>query len=452
MRPHPNSAKILAQNRKYIAGGVVSVNRAIQPEIVFVRAQGAYIWDAESNRYIDYHAAFSPHFLGHNDPWVNDAVRNALSDGTSLFGAGGTEFEGRLAGLICSNIPWVESVQFLNSGSEATSQALRVARAATGRNHIVVMQGGYNGWGNDVAFNLMTPLEEVGPRKSPGEYSLSPISAGIPVEHQKLVHCVNFNDLASIRYVCERYPIAAVITEPILQNIGIILPQPGYLKGLRDLASEFGFVLIFDEVKTGFRHAFGGYSEIEGVAPDLVVYGKAISNGYPLSALGGRAELMEYFVCPDRKKRVLLAGTSNAHPLPTAAAVATLERLLMNGGEVYRHVNRLGSLVEDGIRKIVQGLSLTATLVRQGSAFCLYFMDHAPRDWHDLASNHNFEADLEMRQQLIDQGIFFFPTPTKQCSLSFAHSEEDVAATLNALEHTLLKLAPVVSSAVLRNG
>jgi len=452
VKVRPRSAAILSYNRKYIAGGIVSVNRAIQPEIVFVKGQGAYVWDADGNCYIDYHAAFSPHFLGHNDPSVNDAVRKSLSDGTSLFGAGGTEFEGRLAELICSNIPWVESVQFLNSGSEATSQALRVARAATGRSHIVVMQGGYNGWGNDVAFNLMTPLEEVGPRRSPGEYPLSPISAGIPEEHQKLIHCVNFNDLESIRYVCERYPIAAVITEPMLQNIGIICPEPGYLKGLRNLASEFGFILIFDEVKTGFRHAFGGYSEIAGVTPDLVVYGKALANGYPISALGGRADLMEYFVSPDRKKRVLLAGTSNAHPVPAAAAVATLERLIMNNGEVYAHVARLGRMAEEGINKIVQKFSLTATLARQGSAFCLYFMGHPPRDWHDLACNHNFEADAEMRQQLINAGVFFFPMPAKQCSISFAHKEEDIERTLEAMERALSELQPPVSSADVRNA
>jgi glutamate-1-semialdehyde 2,1-aminomutase len=452
MASYPKSADILAHNKRFIAGGIVSFNRAIQPEIVFVKGQGAYIWDAEGNRYIDYHAAFSPHFLGHNDPDVNEAVRKILLDGKSLFGAGATELEGQLAKLICSNIPWVESVQFLNSGSEATSQALRLARAATRHSHVVRIQGGYNGWGNDVAFNLMTSLEDLGPRRSPGEYPLFPISAGIPEEHQNLVHCVNFNDLASVRYVCERYPIAAVITEPILQNIGIILPQPGYLEGLRALASEFGFVLIFDEVKTGFRHSFGGYSQVAGVVPDLVVYGKAIANGYPISALGGRVDLMEYFVSPDRKKRVLLAGTSNAHPVPTAAAIATLERLLKNDGEVYSHVNGLGKQVEDGIHKIVKELGLKATLVRQGSAFCLYFTDHAPQDWHDLASNHNFELDSAMREKLIRRGIFLFPMPTKQCSISFAHSEEDVTVTLKAMEQALLELVPSFSSAGLRTS
>jgi len=190
---HEQSEAILAKNRNYIPGGVVSVNRAIKPEIVFVKGEGAYIWDAEGNRYIDYHAAFSPHFLGHNDVYVTEAVKRVLRDGASLYGSGTTVQEGRLAELICQNVASVESVQFLNSGSEATYQAIRVARAATARDHIIVIQGGYNGWHNDVSCNLMTPLAELGTRVSPGEYPYKPISAGVPFDHQKLVHSINFN-------------------------------------------------------------------------------------------------------------------------------------------------------------------------------------------------------------------------------------------------------------------
>src|SRR5581483_496628 len=278
---HPQSDAILERSRRVIPGGVNSVNRAIRPELTFVRAAGAYMWDADGRRYLDYHAAFSPHFLGHNDPHVSEAVARVVRDGASLFGAGSTRLECELGELICSHIPWVESVQILNTGSEATYQAIRLARAVTGREHVIVMQGGYNGWHNDVACNLMTPLNVLGPRRSPGEYPFVPISAGIPAAHQTLVHPINFNDLDSVRYVCERHRVAALITEPILQNIGIVKPQPGYLEGLRRLADELGFVLIFDEVKTGFRHALGGYAAIAQVRPDLVVYGKAVANGYP---------------------------------------------------------------------------------------------------------------------------------------------------------------------------
>jgi glutamate-1-semialdehyde 2,1-aminomutase len=437
MDRYGNSARILACHQKFIPGGVVSVNRATHPAIVFVRGHGAYIWDADGNRYVDYHAAFSPHFLGHNDAYVTDAVAKVLRDGDSLFGSGTTILEGRLAELICSNIPWIESVQLLNSGSEATYQALRLARAVTARDHIIVMQGGYNGWHNDVACNLMTPLERLGPRISPGEYAFQPISAGIPLDHQKLVHAINFNDLESVRYVCETYPVAALITEPVLQNIGVIKPERGYLQGLRALANRYGFILIFDEVKTGFRHALGGYAAIAGVRPDLVVYGKAVANGYPLAVLGGKKELMDWFVHPDPGKRVLLAGTYNAHPIPTAAAIATIERLLMNDGEVYRHVENLGGQMERGLRSVFCKLSIRAVVAGQGSAFCVYFMDHCPKDWHDLAANHDFALDEEFRRRLVDRGTYFFPVATKQCSISFAHTPSDIEETLQHVEETL---------------
>ena len=191
------------------------------------------MWDADGNRYIDYHAAFAPHFLGHNDPHVTQAVNRVLQQGASLYGSGTTLLEGQLAEMLCAHVPSLESVQFLNSGSEATYQAIRLGRAVTGRDHIIVMQAGYNGWHNDVSCNLMTPLEDLGSRVSPGEYPYKPISAGVPFDHQKLVHIVNFNDLDSVRYVCEKYPIATLLTKPILQNIGVVKPENSFLTGLR---------------------------------------------------------------------------------------------------------------------------------------------------------------------------------------------------------------------------
>jgi glutamate-1-semialdehyde 2,1-aminomutase len=437
MPSYTESKDILARNSKYIPGGIASVNRTTSPEITFVRGLGAYIWDADGNRYLDYHAAFAPHFLGHNDPHVTQAVSRVLQQGDSLYGSGTTVLEGQLAELICQHVPSVESVQFLNSGSEATYQAIRLGRAVTGRDHIIVIQGGYNGWHNDVSCNLMTPLEDLGPRVSPGEYPYKPISAGVPVDHQKLVHIVNFNDLDSVRYVCEKYPIAALLIEPILQNIGIVKPEPRFLLGLRKLADEFGFVLIFDEVKTGFRHAVGGYASIAKVMPDLAVFGKAVANGYPMAVIGGKRSLMDFFVHPDPSRRVLLAGTYNAHPLPTAAAIATIERLLMNDGEVYRHVETLGAQMQRSIEQIMRAASQCAVVARQGSAFCIYFMDHEPKDWHDVAQHHNFALDTKMRRNLIERGVYFFPVAVKQCSISAAHTEEDIAFTLEQIKQAL---------------
>lgn len=437
MGNRPESERLLEHNRQFIPGGVVSVNRATKPEIAFVRGEGAYIWDVDGSRYIDYHAAFGPHFLGHNDQHVTDAVLRVLRENNSLFGSGTTPLEGQLAELICTYVPAAQSVQFLNTGSEATYQAIRLGRATTGRSHIIRMQGGYNGWYNDVACNLMTPLADLGPRVSPGEYPFKPISAGIPEEHQHLVHSVNFNDLESVRYVCERFPVGALITEPILQNIGIVKPDPEYLQGLRELADEFGFVFILDEVKTGFRHALGGYASLAGVTPDLVVFGKALANGYPIAALAGRRDIMNCFVDSSSARRVLLAGTYNAHPVPTAAAIATIERLLMNDGEAYRKTEELGERIENGLMAIFAQLGIPGVVARQGSAFCWYFMDHRPKDWHDLAGHHDFETDTTFRTLLVDRGIYVFPVSPKQCSISAAHTADDIDLSLQHMEEAL---------------
>ena len=180
MRTYPKSSEILNWSKQFIRGGIASTNRATDPSIVFCRGEGAYLWDVDDNKYIDYHAAFAPHVLGHNDPAVTAAIERVLRDNQSLYGSGPTVLESRLAELICEVVPFVENVQLLNTGSEATYQALRLARAATGRDHIIVMQGGYNGWHNDVSCNLMTPLASVGPRVSAGEYPYLPITAGFP--------------------------------------------------------------------------------------------------------------------------------------------------------------------------------------------------------------------------------------------------------------------------------
>jgi glutamate-1-semialdehyde 2,1-aminomutase len=437
MKNRTQSEQLLRNNKKYIPGGVVSVNRATEPPIAFAKGTGAKIWDLDENQYLDYHVAFGPHFLGHNDEHVTHAVQQTLEQKLSLFGAGTTIAEGKLAELICKHVPCAESIQLLNSGSEATYQAIRLGRAFTGRDHIIRIQGGYNGWHNDVACNLMTPLSVLGPRVSPGEYAFRPISAGIPLEHQKLIHSVNFNDLDSVRFVCERYSVAALITEPILQNIGVVKPESGYLSGLRALADEFGFALIFDEVKTGFRHALGGYAGLVNVTPDLVVFGKALANGYPIAVLAGRKDMMDRFVDPSPARRVLLAGTYNAHPVPTAAAIATIERLLMNDGEVYRYTEQLGEKMQEGLEEIFISLGVSAVVSRQGSAFCWYFMDHCPRDWHDLAANHDFALDTAFRGLLVERGIYVFPLPPKQCSISAAHTHDDIDLTLRQMKEAL---------------
>ena len=440
--PKNRSATILARNSSYIPGGVSSINRIIDPPLIFAKAQGAHIWDIEGRRYVDYHAAFAPHFLGHNFAPINEAVAQVLRSGDSLYGAGPTVLEGDLAELVCTNVPAAEKVCVLNTGSEATALAIRLSRAITGRQHFIVVQGGYNGNQDELACNVFNTLAEIGPRVSPGEYPLRPLGAGTVIEATHFIHPVNFNDLESVRYVCRRYPVAAMITEPVLQNIGVVRPCENYLKGLRALADEFGFLLIFDEVKTGFRYAMGGYSEISGVRPDLVTYGKAVANGYPLALVGGKREYMDYIVHPEPEKRPLVGGTYNGHPLAVTAAIRTLEYLRDSAGRVYAHVEALGAEIERGLRTIFAAHGVSATIARQGSAFSYYLMSHAPTDFHDILENHDFERDVALRRAMIDRGVFLVPIATKQCSISAAHTMEDIRFTLDQFEGAVASVWP----------
>jgi len=434
MDKNPSSETVLQHNRRYIPGGISSVNRSIDPAITFVKGEGAYLWDNEGKRYIDYHAGFAPYFLGHNFKPVNDAAAAALTSGDSLFGAGPSIAEGRLAELVCENVPAVEKITLLNTGSEATSLAIRIGRAVTRRSHIIVMQGGYNGNHDELATNVFNSLAEIGPRVSPGEYPLKPLGAGTTIQQAHFTHAVNYNDLESVRYVCRRFPVAALITEPLLQNIGVVKPQPGYLEGLRDLADEFGFLLVFDEVKTGFRHAVGGYSQVCGVTPDLVVYGKAVANGFPLAVVGGKAEYMDSIIDPDPSRRPFVAGTYNGHPVAVAAAIETVRYLVANKDTLYPKMEAMGAAMEAGILDIFARRGITACVARQGSAFSFYLMEKPPADLHDIIQGHDFARDVALRRALIQRGVFFVPIATKQCSLSAAHSDADVQFTLEQFE------------------
>jgi glutamate-1-semialdehyde 2,1-aminomutase len=437
MNRYQQSQDLLARGAEWIAGGVVSLNRKTEPAIAFTHARGSRLLDADGNSYIDYHAAFAPFILGHNDADVNAAVQAAMAKDWSLMGSGTTEWEIELAELLCSSVPSLDLVQITNTGSEATAHAIRLGRAATGRDDIIVTLGGYNGWHNDVARAVMPGVDAIGPRVSPGEYKFLPLSAGVPEDVRQRVHLVNFNDIASIEYVMARYPIAAVITEPVLQNVGIIEPQPGYLEALRAVCDRNGTVLIFDEVKTGFRASLGGYQAVAGVTPDLSVFGKAVANGYPLGVIGGKRELMELFDAPDASKKVLIAGTYNAHPFTSAAAIATIKKLSADDGAIYRQLEeRTGQLV-DGVSALFAEFGLTACTPRVGSAFCTYFADHEPADWHDILASCDAALDSRYRRALIDRGVYHFPAACKQGSVSAAHTAADVEETLSITREAL---------------
>lgn len=345
-------------------------------------------------------------------------------------GSGTTPWEAELAELLCGAVPSLERVQILNTGSEASNLAIRLARAHTGREDVVVTLGGYNGWHDEVGRAVMPSLADIGPRISAGEYPLVPISAGIPASTQRRIHTVNFNDLESVERVFQTHSIAALITEPVLQNVGVVLPQEGYLAGLRRLCDRYGVVFILDEVKTGFRSALGGYQSVAGIRPDLSIFGKAVANGYPLGVLGGKKEIMDLFAHPDPKKRVLVAGTYNGHPVNAAAAIATLRILARDQGKIHRDIETRTAALQAGLESIFQEAGVGVTIVRNASAFCVYFMDHAPVDWHDILAHHDFERDRRYRAALIAGGIYHFPLPAKQGSVSAAHTDDDITETL----------------------
>ncbi len=425
--------------KEVIPNGVCSSQRHNDPRI-FVKAKGAYIWDSEGKQYTDYHAAFAPMLLGHNDNDVNDAIMEGIRQNYSLFGSGASPWEEGFARLIVESVPGVDKALLVNTGSEATYFAIRVARSATKRDKIIIMQGGYNGWHNDVAFNLQDPWEKVSSYKKGEPMELFPFSSGIPSNQKENTAVVQYNDLEAVENLMKTGEIAGIICEPILQNIGIVKPEEGYLQGLRDLCDKYESVLIFDEVKTGFRYSIGGYQSICNVVPDLSTFGKAVANGYPLGVIGGKEEFMKYFSHSDKSKQVLVAGTFNGHFIGSIAGITTLTKLRDQGDEIYGHLDKLGSQMEAGLESIWSAKAVPFNTVRQGSVFTTYFMENAPKRWNDIAKNHDTDLDLAYRKKLVNAGLYFVPMPAKQCSISFAHTKKDIDNSLEIIERVVKEL------------
>src|SRR5713226_489395 len=281
---------LVERARRVIPGGVNSGQRQLEglEDLVVASTSGATFTDKQGRTYTDYHAAFGPPVLGHNDPDV-DRAASEMSRKVDLMGVGVTEIEIELAERLVELIPSVNKVLLTMTGSEATFHALRVARAATGRRHIIKFQGCYHGWHDSVAMNVISLPERVGMK--------DPLSAGILPEVLDATIVLPFNDADAVERELETRPggVAAIILEPIPHNVGALLPKPGYLERLRELSTKHGTVLIFDEVITGFRHGLGGFQSVAGVTPDLTTFGKAVANGYPMGGIGGRADLMDLF-------------------------------------------------------------------------------------------------------------------------------------------------------------
>jgi len=415
--------------KAYIPGGVNTSLRSFGMPLTFTRAKGSKIWDADGNEYIDYHGAFGPTVLGHCHPKVDARVIETLQN-LDLIGAGTTEQEAKLAEKICQHVPSAEKALFCNSGSEATYSAVRLARAVTGRTELIKFQGCYHGWHDCLLMNVISDASKVGQK--------DPLSAGMLREAIDYTHVLTFNRLDEVeRKVREREgKIAAIILEPIPHNIGCVLPKQEFLEGLREITTRFGIVLIFDEIVTGFRHSLGGYQKICGVTPDLTTLGKAIANGYPISCICGREDLMNRFNTAGGD--VFFAGTFNAHPLSTVAALATIEEL--ESGSVYEHTFALGDRARRGFQEICDSLGLKAYTTGFGSVFVTYFMDPPVESYTDLLRN-DAETFATFRRKMVERGIFMIPINLKRLVISASHSRQDMEKTLEIARHVLEPIA-----------
>ncbi|MFK7691870.1 aspartate aminotransferase family protein [Paenibacillus sp. HJGM_3] len=423
------SQQIHEEAKKYTPGGVHTSIRNVDPFPVFTKGEGAYIYDADGKKYIDYQAAFGPYILGHNHPYVNGKVIEALGR-TDLYGVGTTDLEVECARKIVSHVPSADQVLFCNSGSEATYHAIRLSRAVTGRTKLIKFQGCYHGWHDYVARNMLSAWDMIG-KRDPG-------SAGMMDEAIDNTLICTFNDLDSVEQTLRnnKNEVAALIVEPIPHNIGCIMPEPGFLEGLRELCTANGVILIFDEVITGFRHNIGGYQKVAGVTPDLTTMGKAMANGFPIAAIAGKRELMQRFNTQPGGD-VWFAGTYNGHAVGTAATIATLE--MMENEPVHEHVFRLGEKMRSGIRDIHARLGVKAIVAGFGSVWTTYFMDFVPKNYTDLQHN-DATLYVNYRKKLIERGIFKMPMNIKRNHVSYSHTDADIDYTLEVIEDVLKEL------------
>jgi glutamate-1-semialdehyde 2,1-aminomutase len=421
------SSALLDEAAHYIPGGVNTCRRRSEPRICIRRGAGAYIEDLDGVRYIDFHAAYGAIFLGHSHPEVNRRVADAMRE-TVLFGVGVTEAEVALARKIVQHVPSIEQVVVCNSGSEATYHAIRLARGVSGREKIVKFQGLYNGFHDYVLRNVLSTPDKVGRR--------DPQSKGMLDAAVDATLVCRFNDLEDVERTVASHPeqIAAIVLEPIAHNSPGLLPRAGFLEGLRALCDREGIVLVFDEVITGFRHHVGGYQAICGVMPDLTTLGKAIANGFPIAAVGGRRELMERYTT-NPAGDVHYGGTYNGNAIGVEAALATIEQL--EDGRVHEHVFELGDRMRAGLTEIAERVGVQAVVGGYGSLFVLCFMDGPLETYEDVLRN---DGDLFMRyrRELIARGIFEMPESLGRSHISAAHTHDDVDRSLEAAEEALV--------------
>jgi glutamate-1-semialdehyde 2,1-aminomutase len=419
------SEELFEEALRYLPGGVnspVRAFRAVGGKPIFVhKAKGAHVFDVDGREYIDYVGTWGPAILGHAPIKTVRAVQEAVEHGTS-FGIP-NPFEVTMAKLVCQAVPSMEKVRFCNSGTEACMSAIRLARGFTGRDKIIKFDGCYHGHADSLLVKAGSGALTFG----------HPDSAGVPAAFTQHTIVVPFNDVEAVRaaLAANAGQIAGIIVEPVPGNAGLYLPKPGYLEFLRDITAQHGALLIFDEVMTGFRLAFGGAQELFGIKPDLTCLGKIIGGGLPVGAFGGRAEIMD---CLAPLGPVYQAGTLSGNPLAMAAGIATLEELA--NGNAYARLEDLGAALESGMTQASKTAGVPVHFNRIGSMFCGYFTSEPVHNLADAMKSDRARF-AKYYHAMLKRGVYLAPSQFEAGFISIAHTAEDIEKTVKAASEAL---------------
>lgn len=427
MRSYEKSIAAFKEAKTLMPGGVNSPVRAfksVKMDPIFMeRGKGSKIYDIDGNEYIDYVLSWGPLILGHTNDRVVEALKKVAEMGTS-FGAP-TLQENELAKIVRERVPSIEVVRMVSSGTEATMSALRLARGYTGRNKILKFEGCYHGHGDSLLIKAGSGVATLG----------LPDSPGVPEGIAKNTITVPYNDLESVKVAFEQYgeDIAGVIVEPVAGNMGVVPPLPGFLQGLRDITTENGTLLIFDEVMTGFRVGYNCAQGYFGITPDITCLGKVIGGGLPVGAYGGRAEIMEQ-VAPSGP--IYQAGTLSGNPLAMTAGIETLSQLTPDS---YKEFERKGDILEAGLLKAAEKYDIPITVNRAGSMIGFFFTGEDVINY-ETAKTSNLEYFAAYYREMANQGVFLPPSQFEGLFLSTSHSDEDIEKTIAAAEVAFSKL------------
>ena len=405
---------------KSIPGSVNSPVRAfgaVGGDPLFIESgHGCYLNDIDGNRYVDYVLSWGPLILGHLEKSVVKSLKRILKKGTS-FGAP-TELETHLAQLVKEAMPSIEKIRMVNSGTEATMSAIRLARGYTGRDVVIKFDGCYHGHVDGLLVQAGSGATTLG----------VPTSPGVPQDYVRNTVTIPFNDLGAVKEVCKNRgeEIACIILEPVAGNMGVIPPQKGYLKGLRKIADKHGIVLIFDEVMTGFRVSHGGVQALQKVTPDLTTLGKVIGGGLPVGAYGGKAEIMD---CISPVGPVYQAGTLSGNPMAMTCGIATLEKLKKKS--LYKKLERNSKRLAEGLKRSAEEAGIPTYHTRVGSMLCTFFSEDEVTDY-ESAKRCNTERYASWFHGMLERGFYFAPSQFEAAFISTAHGEEDIDSTIEA--------------------